>query len=204
MKLIYAFWGERDITSDLLDASLRADLAAAGVRRLQINLDDADIADTALRLHTGDPITAVVSTWLDGPAAPVTQSLATLVTRADGTPHRRLAGWRVDERVPMAPPEAAAGTRADALANVAFLRRPTDMNHDAWIAHWLGPHSAVAVETQATFGYLQNVVLETVTADAPTVDGIVEELFPPAAVDDIHAFYGSGGDPAELDRRITR
>lgn len=204
MKLIHAFWGERDIASDLLDASLRADLAAAGVRRLQINLDDADIADTALRLHTGDPITAVVSTWLDGPAAPVTQALAALAARTDGTPHRRLAGWRVEERVPMAPPEVADGARADALANVAFLRRPPELSHEAWIAHWHGPHTTVAVETQATFGYLQNVVLEAVTADAPPVDGIVEELFPPAAVDDIHAFYGSGGDAAELDRRITR
>ncbi len=37
----------------------------------------------------------------------------------------------------------------------------------------------------------------------PLVDGIVEELFPMTAVSDIHAFYGSAGDQAELDRRMT-
>ena len=35
------------------------------------------------------------------------------------------------------------------------------------------------------------------------MDAVVEELFPSAAMHDIHAYYGSGGDQAELDRRMT-
>jgi hypothetical protein len=61
----------------------------------------------------------------------------------------------------------------------------------------------VAIRTQATFGYVQNVVVGSLTAGTPRVDGIVEELFPRAAVSDVHAFYGSGGDQAELDRRMS-
>lgn len=64
-------------------------------------------------------------------------------------------------------------------------------------------HTPVAVRTQATFGYVQNVVLEAVTPEAPRLDAFVEELFPSAAATDMHAFYGSGGDDVELERRIT-
>ncbi len=60
------------------------------------------------------------------------------------------------------------------------------------------------METQATFGYVQNRVLRALTDDAPHVDAVVEELFPSAAMHDIHAFYGSGGSQEELDRRLTR
>ena len=31
----------------------------------------------------------------------------------------------------------------------------------------------------------------------------MEELFPSAGATDMHAFYGSGGDDAELNRRLT-
>ena len=38
----------------------------------------------------------------------------------------------------------------------------------------------------------------------PFVSAFVEELFPTAAITDMHAFYGSGGDDAELTARLTR
>ena len=59
--------------------------------------------------------------------------------------------------------------------------------------------------TQATFGYVQNIVTRPVTDHQPRqVDALVEELFPSAGMVDMHAFYGSGGDAAELDDRLTR
>lgn len=92
----------------------------------------------------------------------------------------------------------------DTLANVAVLRRPEELSPEDWLHRWLVDHTPVAIATQATFGYVQNVVLRPVTADAPRVDAFVEELFPSAAISDMHAFYGSGGDQAELDDRLTR
>lgn len=197
MKLVHAFHGG-DLAL-LRDAGLRAALGDVGVRRLQVNLDvglDPDFAGPdVLRLHTGEPIRAVVSTWTDGDAEGVTEALQQV--------DRALLGWEVEERVPTEPPETPDGARADALANVAFLRRPDDLRREDWIAHWHGPHTEVAIRTQATFGYVQNVVVGSLTAWTPRVDGIVEELFPRAAVSDVHAFYGSAGDQAELDRRMS-
>jgi hypothetical protein len=51
---------------------------------------------------------------------------------------------------------------------------------------------------------VQNPVVAPLTPAAPEVAGIVEELFPMSAMTDSHAFYGSGGDDAELQRRFTR
>jgi hypothetical protein len=192
-KLVFLLWGDDLAVRDPL---WHGRLAAAGVRRLQVNVADEPVSG-ALRLQTFDePVSAVVSLWVDGDFSEV----ASILT--DVGP--RMAGWVVDERRPLDPPETADGSRAGALANIAILRRPEELSREEWLHRWLEHHTPVAIETQATFGYLQNVVVEPVTPDAPRVDALVEELFPPEALSDIHAFYGSGGDDAELSRRMTR
>lgn len=190
-KLMFALWGPDH--SALRDGALHAALAEAGVRRLQLNLDDADVAP-ALRIPTGEPIGAVVSLWTDTDPAAAVGLLDAVAAR--------VAGWRVDEHRRLDPPEVADGVRADALANVAVLRKPAELETAEWLRRWMVEHTPVAIRTQATFGYVQNVVTEPVTADAPSVSAFVEELFPSAALGDVHAFYGSGGDDAELGRRI--
>ena len=197
-KLIFALHG-RDRSDELRSAALRERLRATGVRRLQANLDDADVAAAPLRFGPGTPITAVLSLWTDAAVAAAAAVVRELDPTADG--------WRVEERLPIEPPPVADGERADALANLAFLRRPSAMSPEEWRSDWLDRHTTVAIETQGTFGYVQNPVIERVTgaaAGASDVAGIVEELFPMAGMTDSHAFYGSGGDDEELKRRFTR
>ncbi len=190
---MYALWGS-GLPERLHEPELHGRLAEAGVRRLQLNLDDADVAG-AMRIPTGAPIGAIVSTWAED-ADPVSELLRTST--------ERVAGWEVEERLPIPPPATPSGQRTDTLANVAVLRRPEELSPEDWLHRWLVDHTPVAIATQATFGYVQNVVLRPVTPEAPRVDAFVEELFPSAAISDMHAFYGSGGDQAELDDRITR
>lgn len=194
---MFALWG--DGAGALLGAGPREELAAAGVTRLQVNLDDEPVAQ-AMRIPTTEPaISAVVSVWTASGPTGLGDVLAVLGESSD-----RVAGWQVDERRPIDPPEMGEGVRADALANVALLRRPAELTHEEWLHRWLVDHTPVAIATQATFGYLQNVVVEAVTPEAPPVAALVEELFPAAAVSDMHAFYGSDGDDAELTDRLTR
>ena len=197
VKLMYAVWGE---ARWLLDESVHAQLRAAGARRLQVNLDDEHVAPAQLRLSTYDaPVTGVLSVWTEGDPGAVTTAVQQHVSR--------LAGWVVEERTPIPPPPTGAGDRADALANIALLRIPEGMAREAWLDRWLNHHTQVAIDTQATFGYVQNVVVDTLTpsepASEPRVDALVEELFPMAATTDLHAFYGSGGDDTELNRRMS-
>lgn len=191
MKVIAALHGPG---SALLDPAFRAEVAATGASRLQVNVDDDAVAG-AMRFGPDAPITAMVSVWTDGTPRP----LLDVVRRHDPAAH----AWSVAEREPLVPPGVPDGERADALANLAFLRRPDTMPHPVWLADWLERHTQVAITTQGTFGYVQNPVLEHLTPGGGDVAGIVEELFPMAALTDRHAFYGSGGDEEELQRRFT-
>lgn len=197
VKQIHALWGSDQ--QALLSPELGEELRRLGASRLQVNLDDHRVADAQLRLTAFDRAPdAVVSVWSeDGDTAgPVADALGRYVAT--------VAGWTVEERVPLEPPAATDGQPLEALSNVAFLRRPDEMTPEAWRSRWLEHHTRVAIDTQATFGYVQNVVTAHVTGpeDLPRVDGIVEELFPLAATTDLHAFYGSGGDEDELARRL--
>lgn len=194
-KLIAALY---DAAGPLLhDPALHARLAATGTTTIQVNVDDADVAP-AMRFGPGD-----------GEGNPITGFLTVTTTDQDAT-LAVLTGlgvrahvWRVTERVPLEPPLVAAGVRADSLANVAVLRRPASMSREAYLDDWLGRHTPIAIATQDTHGYVQNIVEEALTPGAPEISAIVEELFRMEGMTDIHAFYGSGGDDAELTRRMT-
>jgi hypothetical protein len=197
MFLLWATDHEAD-WDDRLRVRLAALASSPGIDRLQLNVTDAAVADAMLRLSTFDqPVTAVVSVWSDsaGAAAAVGAELEAL--------SNRVAGYEVNETIALEPPQTPRGERADALTNIALLRRPAELDHAEWLRRWQGEHTQVAIDVQGTFGYIQNVVTRACTASAPPVDGIVEEHFPMAALRDPHAFYGSGGDSAELNRRLT-
>jgi hypothetical protein len=190
-KLILAAASPLDVSSV---AGWRDELRAAGVNELQVNVRDDAVAGALEIQHLERPIETVISTS-GGVQADVLRILSGHVGN--------VVGWKVEERTPLPPPPVPDGVRTDALANLAFIRKPREASYESWLQHWHGPHTQVAMQTQATFGYVQNRVVRPVTPDTPHVDAIVEELFPMAAITDMHAFYGSGGDDAELSRRIT-
>ncbi|GGF25025.1 EthD domain-containing protein [Williamsia phyllosphaerae] len=195
VKLMYALWGT-DLGAVLASADTHDALRRAGADRVQLNIAGVPEIAGAMTLSTfTPPIDAVISVWTGAEPEPVTEVLAGLTDR--------VVGWEVTERRPLSPSETWDGSRADAMANVAFLRKPDTLDRAEWLRRWLEEHTPIAIATQATSGYLQNIVERPVTPDVEHVDAIVEELFPLAAAGDIHAFYGSGGDDTELRRRMT-
>ncbi|WP_227984054.1 hypothetical protein [Nocardia spumae] len=195
MKLMYLLWGPAP-DGALHSPAFHERLAAAGATALQVNVCDAEVAAAQLRISTYDePVAAVVGVWSDADNGPITDVLGTVAERVNG--------WIVDEREPLATPRPPDGTRYDALANIALLRIPAELSRAQWLHNWQDLHTTVAIETQATFGYVQNTVVAAVTP-GPRVDGLVEELFPMDAMTDQHSFWGSGGDDAELQRRAGR
>ncbi|WP_280421762.1 hypothetical protein [Nocardia carnea] len=195
-KLILALHGAG--LGDRLGApEFRKALAAAGANAVQLNLDDADVAPATMRFGPAEPITALVSVWTDGDPAAV---VGTVADAADEpAPH----AYRVREHVRLDPQPVPDGTRCDALANIALLRRPASMPQADYLRYWLVQHTPIAIRTQNTVAYIQNAVEEKLTPSAPEVAAIVEEHFPMGAMTDPHVFYGSRGDRAELQRRIT-
>jgi len=175
-------------------------ILALGVPGLAINVRDDAVRGSLMTLTTMDPpVVAVASLWTQQSyGEQVREGLALL-----GKQCQSAAAYLVTESVPLVPPVTESGERTTGLANIALLRRPAGLDGDSWLARWQIDHTPVAIETQATFGYTQNVVVRPLTRDAPAIHGIVEELFPTEAITDLQAFFGAADD-ADLQDRLTR
>jgi EthD domain len=205
-KVVYVLWRrDRDSVADFcehLRGDVAADLLGLGVRGLQMNVADDAVAGAMVRLVELDPqMEAVVSVWID---TVMDRARAPIEARLEQA-SSRIAGYLVTESTPLRNTTRVAptGERTDGFANIAFLRRPERLTRAAWLDAWQNGHSQVAVDVQSTFGYTQNVVVRALTPDAPAFDGIVEELFPPEAMTDLHAFFDAVGDDDKLTRNMT-
>ena len=173
---------------------------ALDVAGLSVSVRDDAVRGSLMTLTTLEPpVVAVVSIWVQQSYGDQIRDAVAILAEQCQT----VAAYLVTESVPLAPPVTELGKRTTGLANIALLRRPDRLDRDTWLARWHLDHTAVAIETQSTFGYTQNVVWRALTPDAPAIDGIVEELFPAAAITDLHAFFGATGD-ADLHDRMNR
>jgi hypothetical protein len=170
-----------------------------GVPGLTVNVCDGAVRHSLMTLTTLDPpAAAVVSIWTQQCYGDqIAAALDLLSAECD-----RLAAYLVTESIPLHAP-LQLGDRTTGLANIALLRRPAGLDQVTWLERWQHGHTPVAIETQSTFGYTQNAVVRPLTAGAPELAGIVEELFPAAAITDIRAFFGAADD-ADLQQRLAR
>ncbi|MGV9799325.1 EthD domain-containing protein [Mycobacterium sp. NPDC003449] len=175
-------------------------LLDTGVPGVTVNVRDDAVRGSLMTLTTLDPpVVAVVSLWTEQYYGDRTGAAIELLSAECDS----AAAYLVTESVPLAAPATAPGQRTDGLANIALLRRPADLDEATWLRRWHIGHTPVAIETQATFGYTQNAVVRPITAEAPVLAAIVEELFPQRAVSDLHAFFGAADD-ADLADRMRR
>ncbi len=202
-KITYVGWKPAGVTLADFRASLLGPVAAAlgkhGASGVTVLLAD-DAAVQGLRIAQRDP-TAVVGLWIDSAMhrASVEAELAKVMPR--------LAGWLTLESVPIRNTTVPVefGERLPGLYTVAFLEKPEQLDYETWLGRWQGDHTAIAIATQRTFLYVQNVLVRALTPDAPPWTAIVEEAFPAEAATDAMHFYDAT-TPEELaaqQRRMT-
>ncbi len=204
-KWIYALWKRGGSSVEALAAELRGpflDEVRPSVRGLTLNLADGAVAAAQARsriTRMTPPLDAVLAVFGDDDATPRSVE-ASLAPRVE-----RLWGYRVRERVvlPNTTRGAAPGDRTPGVNLVSFLRRPPRMTPEAWLRHWSEVHESVALETQCTFGYVRNVVEESL-GEAEPFAGIVEELFPEEAMTDRRLWYRAAGDEATYRKNFGR
>ena len=92
------------------------------------------------------------------------------------------------------------GSRVEGMNQVVCLRKPEQQDRADFLANWLESHTQIAIDTQSTFGYIQNIVVDAIEPGSPHYDGIVEENFPAAAMSSDEGFYDAEGE--ELQQRI--
>lgn len=211
-KIMYLLWRPDGTTPERFGEELRTGIApalvTAGAAGVQANvLDDAvttgasPVPDGLRRIGTEPQMEAVVSLWLDSAIAPRRRPFEAILDEAGFRP----AGYRVCESEPMENRAeiVAPGDRTPGFAQLAFLRRPADLDRQTWLDRWQGRHTQVAIDTQSTFEYRQNLVVDRFHAHGPELDAIVEEGFPEAALDDRHVFYDAVGDPERFEANIA-
>jgi hypothetical protein len=200
-KLFYVLWrGEEP--AEAFTARLRAlpdALAGQGAQRIRVGVPDVPLPhdDPYAGMRSTAP-SGFVSFWLN--SAYYRHAAEALVR--DAAP--RLAGYAVLESTILPNTVPASGAREDGFLQVCgFAALPGLTRAALWDA-WLGKHTVVAVETQSTVFYNQNVVIRPMTAGAPAWDAIVEERFPAVALDDRAAYFAAGDDPARMAANIAR
>ena len=188
-----------DLWCEQIRGPVADELLDLGIAGLAVNVRDSTVSDSLMTLTTlAPPVAAVISIWAQQSYGTQLAAALELLARHGDS----VAAYLVTESVPIAPPDRL-GERTPGFANIALLRRPPELDHATWLTRWQVDHTPVAIDTQATFGYTQNVVVRPLTPDAPVIDGVVEELFPDAATTDLHAFFGAADD-ADLHDRMTR
>lgn len=202
---MYLAWRPDDVSVDAFAAALvdtvGPAMVAAGALAVQVNVDDAAVADGAghRRSSLAAPVDAVVSAWVPSAVAHLRAPVdATFV--AVGI---RVTGYLVSESVPLAPAEpVVAGERRPGYTQVALLQRPAHLDADAWRSRWQDHHTEVAIRTQSTTAYRQNLVVHALHDDAPPIVAIVEETFPIEALTDPYVFFDAVGDDARFSAHV--
>lgn len=206
-KLLYPLWKEAGMEADefrdMLLGQLGRELAqSAAVHGIRLTVADSAVSEAAgRRMESHAPLPdAVLSLWVDSACA--SQAWEPLI---DHCVSRRTA-YLVAEGEPLVSQRrhpSKPGDRVYGMCHVVFFRKPAQIDRNEWLAVWKDSHTRVAIDTQSTFGYRQNVVVRVLGEDTLVFDAIVEENFPPEAMTSDHAFYDTGGDEEQLQQRMT-
>jgi len=206
-KLLYPLWKSASISADEfrdeLVHQMAPDIAALkGVHGMRLCVADSAVAEAAgRRIESHAPLPdAMLSLWVDFAGAAerweplidvyVSHKTAYLVAEAEPLVNQ--------EKHPAAP-----GQRVYGMCHVVFMSPPADMAREEWLAIWKDSHTQVAIDTQSTFGYRQNLVVRCLGEDTPPCHAVVEENFPPQAMTSDHAFYATGGDEELLQQHMN-
>lgn len=197
-KVIYVLWRDPTTTVKAFNAKVRGEtaekLAKAKTKYVQVNLVDEAVEPAAplRQVSTKPQMEAIVQVWVDSSLDRFRMPLDEIVREAAP----RMSAYLTLESkiIPNVKHSPKAGQRTEGFSQVVFIRRPPRLTYGAWLHNWQGLHTAVGVDTQSNFEYVQNPVVRPLTHAAPIYDAIVEECFPAAAMTDPRAFYDAGAD----------
>jgi len=204
-KFIYTLWKAQDETGDefrdsLLDTLLPKLLVRGTVNGLRLTVVDSAVAAASHKRLQGCQSLpdAVLSVYVDDTVS----GEKALIDCVVNTGVHKAQSYQVLERQPLNPPNTGSpGERVYGFCQVVFLQRPARLSEAQWLELWQGQHTQIAIDTQATFAYRQNVIEKTFSEDSPVLHAMIEESFPPRAMTSELAFYGASDDGDLQSRR---
>lgn len=209
-KILFAIWKPAELSNTDFKALLLGEVSQAllnsGAQQLQVSISDEDVAAASnLRQENTQPMMGgVISLWLDSHIY-FEQQLAIINLNS-----AKCHAYLVSESVPIVntqhPP--IKGERSHGMNQIAFFKKPDTQSRDEWLDIWHNSHTQIAIDTQSTFSYTQNLIVKTLTEGAPVFDAVVEEHFPPEAMSCAHTFFDAVTETGEksdelLNERAT-
>lgn len=206
-KLAYLLLGAPgQVTADV-GRALRevtvAEMHRRGAHTVQVNVLDDQLGHP-FGVEPGpdtDQIIAAVFAWVDTAEGSKLSSALPDPSASSARWH----GWLVCESEPKPNRDHPHGPdgRLPGFAQIVALSRPEHLSWGEWRLAWQGRHTSVAINTQSSFRYVQNVIFRALTPGAPGFAAIVEECFPTEAASDLHVFFDAVGDDAKLARHMA-
>jgi len=175
-----------------------AALRAAGAQRVKIALNDVPppANDPYAQMKQNAP-DAIVSAWWNSATlhAPLTEIMARFAGE--------LAAYAVMESTILPYLAETGDARSYGATQICLFAAQKQLSREDFLDIWLNDHTNVAVETQTTHFYSQNVISRPLTRDAPPFDAIVEESFPLEALTDRDLYFAAAGDPKKAKRNSS-
>lgn len=205
-KVIAALWapeGEtREAYGKRILATLPKALHDAGAKKIRLNIRDETIApgDGLVQRWQEPQQAAVVQFWLPSANA----RFRGAIDAALAAHSARFALWLVCEStiIPNTAHPITPGERTWGWSQSSFISFRPDMTREAAIAHWHSHHTRVAIDTQANFEYVQNVIVRPLTDDAPAYSAYVEECFPLEGLTQPEVFFDAVGNPEKFQANL--
>ncbi|HET6916563.1 MAG TPA: hypothetical protein VFH56_10790 [Acidimicrobiales bacterium] len=179
-----------------LVGSSASQLRRRGASRVQVNVIDPELGHPhGIAPGPGDVgVSSMVSYWVE--------AAGEHGIHADILPGGGPGSWYgylVAEAVQLAgPPAPGDGTRSTGFTQIVPLGVPKHLSWAEWRRRWQGEHTAVAIDTQSSFRYVQNLVVRPLDDGAPAFAAVVEESFPTGAASDTAVFYDADGNQERL------
>jgi len=162
--------------------------------QVRLLIDDQDSAVAAGYQQCAKPPLPNACVCLDnleeGEASMLKTKLETLFKQAQATVF--------DTRLVLTP-SWQVGQRTPGTVQLCTFKQKHDISRETFITIWRDSHTQIAIDTQSTFGYFQNLALE---GQDSGFDALVEEHFPIEAATSPEAFFDAVGDPAKLKHNI--
>lgn len=210
-KVIYLLSKDNTVSGEHFRDSLINDFAptiSAIAESIQINVVDDAVALASLKRAgpeaadklSGPPIAdGILFLWLKS------VSLAKQVESSLKKFTESFYGYLVTESevMPNTTTPTSPPSRTKGFDQVALLRKPEKLAYSDWLYNWQGLHTQVAIDTQSTCRYTQNVIVRPLTPGALDIQAIVEEGYPDeAAMYDPMVFYNANGDSEKMAAHI--
>ena len=144
--------------------------ARSSIRTVRLAISDSGVNDAISRQMGRTPLpNLLTSIWSES----LDDALEVCEEWKQASDKNSIFGVSEKEPLPNKKHPAKVGQRVHGFCQVAFLQRPERLMKEEWLSIWQQSHTQVAIKTQSTFAYRQNLIEDFYGNNDYSLDAIV-------------------------------